>query len=133
MPSVAQAMTQQNTTNGGEKVRLLTLDHLDGRTTAARRARALIEELESDMGGADRLSTAERQIVQRAAILGALVEAAEAQALAGHTVSVQELISMIGAQQRLLMSLGLQRRPRDVTPDLKEYAARRHLSGEETE
>jgi hypothetical protein len=48
------------------KLRLLTLGHLDGRTAAARRARELIEAIQADLGGGDRLSEGERQLVQRA-------------------------------------------------------------------
>jgi hypothetical protein len=55
-------------------VRLLTLADLDGRTNAAKAARALIADLESDLGGADRLSARERAFVVRAAVTGAMVE-----------------------------------------------------------
>jgi hypothetical protein len=55
-------------------VRLLTLDHLDGGTHAARRARELRDGLEADLGGGDRLTVGERQLAQRAAVLGAIIE-----------------------------------------------------------
>ena len=76
------------------------------------------------MGGGDRLSEAERQLVQRAAVLGAVVEHAEARFLAGKAVDLAEYLAAINAQRRLLVTLGLQRRPRDVTPSLQEYLAR---------
>ena len=54
-----------------QKARLLTLDQIDGRTTAARAARDMMADIESDLGGRDQLSTAELQLIQRAAITGA--------------------------------------------------------------
>ena len=44
----------------------------------------LIAVVESDLGGSDQLSTGERQIVQRAAVTGALIEDYETRWLAGH-------------------------------------------------
>jgi hypothetical protein len=49
----------------GGRLRLLTLAHLDGRTAAARRAHELIEAIETDLGGSDRLNEGSRQLVQR--------------------------------------------------------------------
>jgi hypothetical protein len=40
------------------KVRLRSLDDLDNRTAAARRARDLVADLEADLGGGDRLPIA---------------------------------------------------------------------------
>ena len=38
------------------KLRLVSLGAIDGRTTAAKRARELVSSMEADLGGADRLS-----------------------------------------------------------------------------
>ena len=46
------------------KTKLATLDQLDGRTIAAKQARALMADIESDLGGRDELSTAEFQLIQ---------------------------------------------------------------------
>lgn len=105
------------------KVRLLTLADLDSRTRAARQANALVAAIEDDLGGAERLSIAERQIAQRAAVLGAVLEGIEVEWLAGKTVDVGAYLAGINAQRRCLESLGLRRRPRDVTPDLRDYVA----------
>ena len=51
------------------KTKLATLDQLDGRTIAAKQARALMADIESDLGGRDELSTAELQLIQRARFL----------------------------------------------------------------
>jgi hypothetical protein len=55
--------------------RLRTLSDLDGRTHAAQQAHKLVARLEADLGGD--LSTAERELVKRAALLGAIVEDTE--------------------------------------------------------
>ena len=67
---------------------LLTLDAIDGRTSAAKRARELMATIEADLGGADRLSEGSRQLVQRAAVLGTYIENCEAMWLAGETVGL---------------------------------------------
>jgi hypothetical protein len=98
----------------GARYRLVTLDHLDGRTHAARRTRDLIGAIESDLGGHDNVSEGERQIVMRAGVLGALIENFEAQWLAGERIELSEYLAAVNCQRRLLECVGLRRRPRDV-------------------
>jgi hypothetical protein len=97
---------------------------LDGRTAAARRARGLVAEIEADLGGADCLSAAERQLVQRSAVLGAILEHTEACWLAGEPIAVEQHLAAINAQRRVMADLGLKRRPRDVTPTLQQFLQR---------
>jgi hypothetical protein len=104
------------------------LGHLDGRTAAARRARELIEAIETDLGGGDRLTEGSRQLVQRAAVLGTYIESCEARWLAGETVELADYLAAINAQRRVLATIGLERRPRDVTVDLKTYIAGKQTS-----
>ena len=106
------------------KMRLLTLGQLDGRTAAARRARELIEAIELDLGGGDRLSEGSRQLVQRAAVLGTFIESCEAQWLGGEPVDLSGYLAAINSQRRVLATIGLERKARDVTPSLAEYAKR---------
>lgn len=108
-----------------DKAKLLSFDQLDGRTIAAKNARALIETLASDLGGADRLTAAEREIVRRAALSSAMLEHMEALWLIGKGVDVAAYCALVNVQRRLLTTVGLQRRPRDVTPDLAKYIAAR--------
>lgn len=109
----------------GTKVRLLSLADLDGRSTAAKSARALIVQLESDLGGADRLSAGERVLVHRAAVATAMAEHFEAQWLSGRPVDITGYCTLTNALHRLLKTVGLERRARDVTPDLSKYIAER--------
>jgi hypothetical protein len=112
-----------NPPDGGEKVRLMSLADLDGRTIAARDAKALIRDIESDLGGADRLSAGEREIVQRAALASTMLRNMEAGWLTGRGIDVAAYTTLANTQSRLLKMLGLERRQRDVTPDLRKYIA----------
>jgi hypothetical protein len=107
---------------GGSKLRLLTLADLDKRTSAAKRAHELIAAICSDLGGLDRLATGERQLTQRAALLGTMAEDIEARWLLGEAVDPTVLCTLANAQRRLFEQLGA-RRPKDVTPSVAEYVA----------
>lgn len=107
------------------KAKLLTLQQLDGRTVAAKRTRQIITDLESDAGGADHLSTAERQIIVRAAILAAYLESQETAWLKGEEIELGEYLAASNGLRRLLVTLGLKRTPRDITPTIEEWAARK--------
>jgi hypothetical protein len=90
---------------------------LDGRTFAVKRARRLVSEISNDLGGAEQLTAGARELVQHAAILGAMIESTETEWLAGKPIDVPNLLSSINAQRRTLLALGIQRRvARDVTP-----------------
>lgn len=103
------------------KARLLTLADLDRRTSAYRETAKLIDELEEDLGGRDRLSTAERQLIQRAAVLGAMLEDQEVSWIGGKSLDVATYCTGINAQRRVLETIGLRRRARDITPSLSAY------------
>jgi hypothetical protein len=98
----------------GPKVRLKSLDDLDGRMTSAKRARQLVSALESDLGGSANVSTAERQLIRHAALLGAYIEDAEVRWLRHEPVDLNDFLAAINSQRRLLATIGLERKPRDV-------------------
>jgi hypothetical protein len=100
----------------GGKLRLKTLEWIDNRTLASRRARQLINAMEIDLGGSEHLTEGARQLVQRAAVLGTYIESTEAQWLAGETVELNDYLMMVNAQRRVLATIGIDRRSRDVTP-----------------
>jgi hypothetical protein len=105
------------------KTRLLSLHGLDKRTPAYLETKKLISAIEADLGGADQLSAAERQIVQHAAVIGAMITDMEVRYLAGKAVDTSEYGFLIGVQHRLFSLIGLRRRARDVTPSIDEYLA----------
>lgn len=122
MQSESEAPAAQK---GGGKVRLLTLDDIDRRTTAYQRTRELIAAIESDLGGVEQLSTAEQQIGKRAAITSSMLDDLGAKWLQGEPVDPSLWATLSNAERRLYETIGLRKRPRDVTPDLHSYVARR--------
>lgn len=120
-PLTAKSAQRSRISNGSA-----LLPGVDGRSAWVRRARDLIELHLSDMGGADAVSEAERSIVRRVSVLTVELERLEAQfAEAGEAdKDALDLYSRTaGNLRRLLEAVGLQRRPRDVTPSLSEYLA----------
>jgi hypothetical protein len=106
------------------KARLKSLRDLDQRTASAKRAKELIAAIAADLGGADSLTAAQQELVQRACLLGAFLADCEARWLAGEAVDVPAWLSATDRQRRLLESLGIHRKPRDVT-DLASYIAKK--------
>src|SRR5262245_66535911 len=90
------------------KTRLLTLEGLDRRTAAYRETKQLIEEISGDLGGADRLSAAERQMVQHGAVLGAYASDLEAQYLKGRRIDLTALCTILNTQRRCFDVVGFQ-------------------------
>jgi hypothetical protein len=82
------------------KCRLLTLEGLDQRTNAYRETRQLVAEIESDLGGAEHISTCERQMIQHGAVLGAIASDMEAKYLLGRKIDLVVLCRVLNAQRR---------------------------------
>ena len=106
------------------KTRLLTLSDLDRRTAAFKNTSQLISGMEADLGGD--LTVAQKQLVQRAALLGAMVEDLESRWLAGDPVAPEVVALLANAQRRVLATIGLERRSRNVTPTVDEYLKLEH-------
>jgi hypothetical protein len=99
----------------------------DGRGLWVRRLKDLLDEVISDMGGVDNTSAAERHIVRRACVLILELERLERKFAEAGEASADDLdlYARVSANlRRLLESVGLPRRARDLTPDPLEYAAR---------
>src|SRR5262245_66487756 len=107
------------------------LPGVDGRSAWVRRAKDVLSAHLSDCPDA---SAAERSIIRRAAVLTVELERLEAQfALAGEadaeTLDLYGRVS--GNLRRLLEAVGLQRRPRDITPPDPLQYAREHSEAAE--
>jgi hypothetical protein len=113
------------TPKGGGKTRLLSLEDLDRRTRAYQKTAELIDRVEADLGGAERLSTAEQQIIRRAALTGAVLEDLGTRWLNGEPIDCGLFATLSNSERRLYESVGLRRQPRDVTPTLPQYLARK--------
>jgi hypothetical protein len=114
-----------STVSAAPKVRLLTLADLDGRTRAAQAVSKTITSIATDLGGSEHLSTGEHQIIRRAALTGAMLEDMAARWLMGEPVDPGLYATLSNAERRLLETVGLKRRPRDVSLSLSEYVASR--------
>jgi hypothetical protein len=105
------------------KGKLIALSDIDFRTVAGKRVRALIAEMENDLGGSDTLSAAQRSLIARAAASTALCEHLESLWLLGHGIDVPALTTLTNSLTRLLSTLGIRRTAKDVTPSLSDYIA----------
>ena len=95
----------------------------DGNAAWTRRWRDLVAAHSSDLGGADRLSEAQASLVRRVATLEIELEQREGQLSQGKPVNLDEYGRTTNTLRRTLEALGIERRPRDVTPTLAEYLA----------
>jgi hypothetical protein len=96
------------------------LPGLDGRSAWIRRCKDLIGAHLSDLGGEANTSAAERSLVRRCAVITTELEQLEAKFAAAGQASAQDLDlyqRTAGNLRRLLESIGLQRRPREIESD----------------
>jgi hypothetical protein len=98
----------------------------DGNSAWSRRYRDLIAGHVADAGVRAQLSEAEFSLVKRAAAIEVELEQAEGRLSMGGTVNLDEYGRAASHLRRILETVGLQRRSRDVTPSLAEYVAARH-------
>jgi hypothetical protein len=96
------------------------LPGVDGRSPWVRRCKDVISEHLADLGGHDNTSAAERSLIRRAAVLTTELERLEVKfALDEANVEDLDLYQRAaGGLRRILETVGLQRRSRDVTPRL---------------
>jgi len=101
----------------------------DGRGPWARRMRDIVALYTSDLGGAEALSEAEKSIVRRIATVTIELERLEAKFSIAERGPWPADLDMYqrcaNTLRRLLEAVGIQRRPRDVTPSLEAYLAGR--------
>lgn len=98
----------------GNRSRLF-VDAVDGRSAIARRYRDLVAEHSSDLGGAEVLSEAQRQMIRRAASLACWCENIECKLAEGEDIDIGPYTTATNALRRVLVDLGLERRSKDVT------------------
>jgi hypothetical protein len=121
MPTDATEKRPESARVRRRKLRLRTIAELDGRTTAARRAGALVATFEAALGG--QLTGAQRLAMHNAAALTAIAEDAQAKRLAGDTtITLDDLVRATSAARRAVRDLGLDRkREPTAAPSLSEY------------
>jgi hypothetical protein len=103
---------------------------VDERTAYARRFRDVFAAHLGDLGGADNISEAERSLIRRATTLTVALERLESKfAEQDGEASTTDLMlyqRVSGALRRILQTLGLERRQKDVT-SLGELLRRDHV------
>ena len=95
------------------------LPGIDGRSAWIRRAKDLIEEHTTDLGGPDNTSAAERSITRRVAVLSVELENLEARFATAGAATADDLDlyqRTANSLRRMLEAVGLQRRAKDISP-----------------
>jgi hypothetical protein len=105
------------------KRRLRSLQDLDRRTAAAKRAVALRDSITADLGGEAALSAMQKALVNNAALLGAALDNIAVAYLAGEPVEMIRFATLANSQARLLRQLGLERKALDIQQHLSTYLA----------
>lgn len=99
------------------------LNDLDGRTEIAKIMRERYQSFTNDLGGADRLSYAQRSLVERALWLEYWLASQERELASGGEFDVSRWVQAANSLQGIMSKLGLERIAREVT-SLREYLAR---------
>jgi hypothetical protein len=126
LPSVANGATKHNFSTRVATGKARHVPRIDERGMWARRDRELHAAIVSDLGGMDRLSELERQLVRRAVGLALQCEQIEAGLAIGEKPDPSGTATLINAFNRCAKLLGWNRRARDVTPDLESYLSERY-------
>jgi hypothetical protein len=98
----------------------------NGNSAWSRRYRDLIAGHVSDMGGESLLSESEKSLIRRASAIECELEQMEGLLSQRQPVDLDAFTRAAGHLRRILETLGLQRRARDVTtPTVEDYLAHR--------
>tara|TARA_R110001599_G_scaffold203973_3_gene401207 strand:- start:464 stop:820 length:357 start_codon:yes stop_codon:yes gene_type:complete len=100
------------------------LDELDGRLAVAQVMRERYRAFTDDLGGADRLSYAQRSLVERALWLEYWLAEQEQSLARGKDFDVGKWTQAANSLQGILTKLGLDRQAKDV-PDLAAFMQQR--------
>lgn len=106
----------------------LFLERVDERSLIARRYREVLGSVVSDLGGTDAMSEAELILARRAASLVVVAEQYESRMAEGGKLDLDSYMPVVNTLMRLLSTLGLKRRPKQVGPSPLEgyHAATAH-------
>jgi hypothetical protein len=110
--------------NSHRKVKLISRDELDGRTSAAKHFDAVVLGIVADLGGEDRLSTMQKWLIESFAGVALIVADANARLLLGEEVDVLQHSTAISTMVRTAQRLGLQRSTKPVK-DMETFLAER--------
>lgn len=117
--SEAQSPRQRSAVTNGRR----TFVDGDGNAAWTRRWRDLVRAHASDLGGADILSEAQSSLIRRVATIEIELEQLEGKLSKGEAVDLDAYTRAAGHLRRILETLGIERKSRDVTPTLAQYLA----------
>jgi hypothetical protein len=101
------------------------LPDIDGRSVIARRFRDISNAIVVDQGGADCCSESKLQLIRRFAAAAVLAEQMESRLANGEQIDITEHATLSSTLVRLAQRIGIDRIPRDITPDPLAYARER--------
>jgi hypothetical protein len=106
--------------NGRGHVRLLTREHLDARTTAARAFDAIARGIATDLGGESQLSTVQKHLIEAFAGIAIHVNDLNARLLLGQEIDIGEHSQVVTTLVRVASRIGLKRVAKQI-PELDDY------------
>jgi hypothetical protein len=86
----------------------------DGNSAWSRRYRALVGRHISDLAGGEGLSEAQLSLIKRASAIELELEQMEGKLSKGETIDLDLFTRSVGHLRRILETLGLERRPREI-------------------
>lgn len=99
---------------------------VDQRSAWVRRGKDVESSLLAELGGAEHVTAQQRLLVRKIAVLETELNRREQRFAEAGEATDEELAgysTVVNAQRRLLADIGLERRARDVTPDVRTYVA----------
>jgi hypothetical protein len=114
MSDVQQVEGKRHGRNGHRKVRLITRDALDRRTTASKMFDNVVLNIANDLGGEDRLSTIQKHLIESFASVALLAGDTTAHMLQGEEVDVLQFATVISTMVRTAQRLGVGRVAKNI-------------------
>ena len=97
------------------------LDGIDLRTPLGRRYRDIFHAILADQAGASECSESKQQLIRRFAAASCLAEQLESRLVNGEQIDITEHAALSSTLVRLAARIGIDRRPRDITPSVADY------------
>lgn len=109
LEAVAIKPARERRRRSGLKNPLPTVASLDKRRRSTQVVLQLRDEMLRDLGGEQAVSASQRQLVDRAAVLGAALEGSEVTFLRDGTLDLALYSGLVALQARILRTLGIRR------------------------
>jgi hypothetical protein len=102
------------------------LPDVDGRSVIARRYRDITHAIFVDQDGIERCSESRQQLIRRFAAAAVLAEQLESRLANGEQIDIQEHATLCSSLVRLTQRIGIDRVPKDLTPNLSDLLREDH-------